>query len=271
MTTNSSGSGPDRRSSSRWTRGLAGAATALALSAGPALAQGTPAASSPWSFSITPYLWVSGIGGTVQSIDRAVPAQSISASFGDVMSHLNGMPFMGAAEARYDRFGLAMDLMYVSARSSFDTRTALHAGGSARVSQVIGSGLLTYRAYQSVEQNLDLGVGFRAFGLGGKLTLNPGLAPGRERSPSQSWANPIFAVRYHARLAEAWGATLYGDVGGTGSGNFTWQLFGTIDYSLTESITLRAGYRHLQFQFNGDRVRQNMSMSGPIIGATFRF
>jgi hypothetical protein len=34
---------------------------------------------------------------------------------------------------------------------------------------------------------------------------------------------------------------------------------------------MRIGYRHLQFQYYSDVLRQNMRMSGPILGATMQF
>lgn len=57
---------------------------------------------------------------------------------------------------------------------------------------------------------------------------------------------------------------------GAGS-QFTIQLLGTLDYRATDWLTLRAGYRHLHIDYQGDVLRLNIAMSGPILGATFQF
>ncbi|MGE0223223.1 MAG: hypothetical protein AB7F35_18145 [Acetobacteraceae bacterium] len=240
-----------------------------AVGAFPARAQETPA--PKWEFSLTPYLWIAGVSGTLETRNARVPAQNVSADFGDVLSHLNSIPVMGSAEVRYGRFGLSADLMAISVKSDISTRNVLFTGGSARLTQVIGSAVGSYRVVAGADQSLDLGIGVRAIGLSSKFTVNPGLLPGFERSPGVSWANAIAAVRYHIDLAPDWGVTLYGDVGGGPSSAFTWQVFGTVDYRLSDSTSLRAGYRHLHFAYTGEVLKQSIALSGPILGATIRF
>lgn len=231
----------------------------------------TPSATPGWSFSLTPYLWIAGVSGTMNTRRSAIPAQDVSVGFGDVLSHLNAVPIMGAMEVRYDRWGVTADLMAISVKGDIPTSNLLYSGGSARLTQIIGSAIGTYRVVRTQDQILDLGVGMRAFSLSSKITLNPGLLPGLERTPAASWVAGVAAVRYHVDLSPTWGLSVYGDIGTAGSSNLTWQVFGTVDYKWSESTSLRFGYRHLQFEYHGNRLSQKMSMSGPIIGATMWF
>lgn len=49
-------------------------------------------------------------------------------------------------------------------------------------------------------------------------------------------------------------------------------MIGTIDYALKSWVTLRLGYRSLNFNYQeGDNVGFNLHMKGPIFAATFRF
>ena len=48
------------------------------------------------------------------------------------------------------------------------------------------------------------------------------------------------------------------------------ERLGTVDYRISESTTMRIGLRHLQFEYDGNVLHQNMSMTGPIMGATVR-
>ena len=229
--------------------------------------------SSPaqWHFFITPYLWISGVGGTLKTPNPYIPDQEVEANFGDVLSHLNGVPIMGSAEARYGRFGVLADIIVVSVKSDIETRGVLFGGGNAELTQVIGSALGTYRVVDSARQSLDVGIGVRAFGLSTTFTVDPGLLRGFEKSPGQIWANAIAGVRYRLNVSGRWGLTAYADGGGGPDASVTWQAMATVDYRVGQSTTLRAGYRHLQFDYEGNRLHQNMSMSGPIVGATFQF
>ena len=58
-----------------------------------------------WQFYFTPYLWLSGLSGTASTANPVLPSQNLQASFGDILSRLDAIPVVGAAEARYGRFG----------------------------------------------------------------------------------------------------------------------------------------------------------------------
>jgi len=224
-----------------------------------------------WEFYVTPYLWFSGVSGTLKSLNRNIPEQNVEASFGNILSHLDAIPVMVSAEVRYGRFGLLTDIMAISVQSDIVTKNVLFTGGSANLTQVIGSALGTYRVLESGRQSLDVGIGVRAFGMSTKFSLNPGLLPGFSISPSASWADPIVGARYHIDLSPRWGLTAYADIGGGPNSQFTWQLLGSVDYRVASWVVMRIGYRNLRFQYESDALRQNMEMSGPILGATIQF
>src|SRR5579871_6555720 len=184
---------------------------------------------SQWQFYLTPYLWIAGVSGTLQTPNPRIPTQSASAGFGDIFSHLDAIPLMGAAEVRYGRFGMLADIMAISVKAGVQTNGPLFSGGSVRLTQVIGSMIGAYRIVDTPQQSLDAGIGVRAFGMATQFTLTSGVLPGFTRSPGASWANPIGAMRYHINLDPAWGLTAYGDAGGGANTQFTWQLLGTVD------------------------------------------
>ena len=68
-------------------------------------------------FYLTPYLWIAGVSGTSQTPFPGIPTQSASASFGQVLSHLDAIPIMGGAEVRYDWFGLLTDIIEISVKT----------------------------------------------------------------------------------------------------------------------------------------------------------
>lgn len=112
-------------------------------------------------FNFTPYLWVSGVTGTTSTRDPAIPSQTATASFGDLLGHLNSIPIIGALEVRYGRVGLLTDLMVISLKSDVQTNGIAFSGGSVRVTELISTILPTYRILEAGDQTLDLGVGAR--------------------------------------------------------------------------------------------------------------
>jgi hypothetical protein len=132
--------------------------------------------------------------------------------------------------------------------------------------------MFLYRAYALPDQYIDVGMGVRAWGLGGDISLNQGLLPAVSVSKGDSWADPLIAARYHRDLGNGVGATVYGDVGGFGIGaHVDWQVIATVDYALKDWIDLHAGFRSLNFNYSAQRAGLNVKMDGPLLAATFRF
>lgn len=234
-------------------------------------AQQAPGQPGP-SFHLTPYLWIAGISGDIGTPRRDAPDQSIDVSFRDTLSDLSGFAFMGAAEMRHGRFILIGDIMTLTVESDVTTRGALFSGGTGRVTATMGTVLTMLRAFEDGTHAFDMGFGLRPWRVSARLSLDAGALPARSLKPTLDWTDPVFAIRYGVRFDETWGATVVGDIGGFGAGSeLTWQLIGTVDYRINDWITLRAGYRHLQMETSRRGNELDISLSGPIIGTTFRF
>jgi hypothetical protein len=77
----------------------------ILLLALPAWAQGpTPPKPNPWSFQITPYLWVAGFEGDLSARGRSA---TVDPSFSDLVKDLD-FGAMLLAELRYDRWSLLL-------------------------------------------------------------------------------------------------------------------------------------------------------------------
>lgn len=249
---------------------------ALPMLLGSAAAQEAPAVSAPQqdlSFAVTPYLWIAGISGTVSTPFSRTPDRTVEASFGDTLSNLSGLAFMGSAEMRYGRFGLLADFLTLSVESDVSTpRDRLFAGGKGRFSTTMGSVIAAWRPWEDASNALDLGAGFRPWSVSTRLNLHEGLLAARTLRASANWVDPVLALRYSHRFTDRWSATFYGDVGGFGAGSqLTWQLLGTVDYRATNAISVRAGYRHMQVEHDRRGTDLDIGLSGPIMAVTFRF
>ena len=244
---------------------------AAALNA--ALAQDASAPGG-YQFFVTPYLWLASVHATTLTPLAREPQINSDVSTIDLLSHLEGAPFMGSAEVRYGSLGFLVDAIHLPVSTKITTRDIFFQGGNAALKADTGTGIALYRFFQDPVQFADVGLGFRAWGFSSNLTLNPGRLDGLALSRTGSWADPLIGGRYHRDLGNGFGLTAYGDVGGFGVGAHTdWQVLGTVDYSLSPSWDLHLGYRSLNFSITGSEGRFgfDVHMRGPILAGTFRF
>ena len=224
--------------------------------------------------SATPYLWLPWISAGIRPADTRLSSVSDTIGAGKVIDHLTWVPFMGQAEFRSGPYGVVFDYIHAPLKSGISTRNILFGGGTGDFTLNTGSAVFLYRVLALPDQNADIGLGFRAWGLDGEIALNQL----RRRLPpvtianGLSWADPLISGRYHFDFGNGIGATASGDLGGFGVGaHFDWQLVGTIDYALRPGLDLHAGFRSLNFSYGAPRANLNVNMYGPIISATFRF
>lgn len=222
--------------------------------------------------SATPYLWLAGPSVTTRTPLPNAPSVKSDRSALDTLGHLNGVPFLGAFEIRDDAFGFVGDFIHLPVATNITTRNVFFTGGTAALTANTGSALFLYRPYADALQYLDVGGGFRGWDFSAGLSLNGGLLPSVSVSRSASWFDGLFAVRYHRELGDGFGLTAYGDVG-AGGANIDWQLLGTVDYTANSWLTLRAGYRSLNFDYElgSSNLGFNVHLNGPIVAGTIQF
>jgi hypothetical protein len=251
---------------------------AFALSAGLSATAGaqpmpTQLPADGWTFTVTPYFWASGINGTVTTPFQRLPQRDVSADFDELFSDISGFVFMGSAEARKGRIMLVGDVYTVSLSAGFSTpNDVLFRGGDGELDLSFAQVTAMYRVVDEPWGLIDLGVGARAWWAGATLKLNSGLLPGQSASENASWVDPIAVARAQWRISEQFSLSAYGDVGGGGVGStFTWQAIGTLDWMPAPWVALRAGWRYLAIDYSKPTFAIDIGLSGPILGATFRF
>lgn len=249
---------------------LAGALGGLMLMASPASAQAPAATSDAWSFAASPYVWFSGLNGNV-----SVPAGSadFSSSFGDIFQSLK-FSAMGLVEARRGNVSILADTLYLNLQQGIPVPGSHGAfsGGSVRMQSAEVSAIGLYTLAEAQAGRFELGGGVRAWWFNTAINYSAGRLPARSTDSSTSWVDPIFAARGILRLNESLSLTAYGDVGGFGVGTqLTWQAMGTLDWRINERFSASVGYRHVHIDYERGRATIGVDLSGPIIGATYRF
>jgi hypothetical protein len=239
---------------------------------------------TPWEFSLTPYLWLPRVDASMRYETPGSGGSPVSMT--NLLQHLDGALFL-SGEARRGRWGLAADLVYCDFRKEGSNVTSV--GGAGGESEVpVNTATTTsltgymvsltgnYSLLRSATARMDLLGGFRYTHIGTTLdwsfaTAVEGL-PGRTGSVGQGvdlW-DAIVGLRGNLELGGGkWFVPYYLDAG-TGTSTFTWQGMAGIGYSFGWGDLLLV-YRYLSFEQGDDHPVQRFYLSGPALGATFRF
>jgi len=236
--------------------------------ASPEPADAPPPAKDGWQFATIGYAWFANAHGETDVIGPAAPV-GLDLSFSDVLKAFQ-FAFMGAAEARHDRFVALGDLTFIhlDTKKGIDIREQdfLDAELDSRTAEVTLLG--GYRVADSGPVIVDLLGGGRINFFKTTLQLD---GPNRsaDGSVKQTWFDPLVAARVGVPLGGKWSASLYGDLGGIVMGSdVTWQTVAGVDYQLKPKMSIGAGYRIYKVHFDEGDFLYDVAQKGPMI--TFR-
>jgi len=105
-----------------------------------------------------------------------------------------------------------------------------------------------------------------------RWSIAAGSFAARQRSGNETWVDPIIGLSGRVELGNGFALQAEGDVGGFGLvSDIDWQVLGTLQYEVADSITLDAGYRYLAVDYKNGGFLLDVALSGPIVGASTRF
>lgn len=180
---------------------------------------------------------------------------------------------MLAGEARHGRFGIIGDVMYMGLKVEGETPGPEFGSGTLDVNVLIGTFDGAYRFVDLPAVKLDGIAGARLFYVNADLALSNGILPARSGGISETWADPLIGMRALVPLPSGFFMQGYGDVGGFGisGGDLTYELYGGFGYKFNDWLSANMGYRYLDIQHQNGGFVFDVTMQGPLIGATLRF
>lgn len=234
------------------------AAIAVALAPAPATAQ-------DWSGQLTLYGWGAGFAGELTPFAGA-PTLSFDASLADVLEDLDAA-FFATGLARRGDLVIFADLTYTSSSRDGLVPPGVPASGEVTLrSLTLAAG---QRLATAGGTTFDVMGGIRAWSVDGLVSVPLG---GISVAPEQNFVDPILALRVNTPIAENWSLLGVFDVGGFGAGSeLTWQAAVIANYQASENLFLSVGYRHLYLDYRDGGTAFEGSMSGPLLGVTWRF
>jgi hypothetical protein len=259
-------------------RGIAAATLALIAAASEA---------QDWQFGLTPYIWLPNVEGTGTA--EAPPNGDAAPEFEigplDYLEHLDFV-LMLAGEARKGTWSLRADIVYVdfgnersSVKSVSDPNGAVEipvdAGTTTSISGLESQASIGYMFLDAPSLSIEILGGLRYLDISfdldwrfdGALDLLP--QSGRVSQTVQP-LDAIVGARGRFGFGNGkWFAPFHGDVG-AGDSDLTWQIFAGVGYAFSWGDLLLA-YRHLEYDQRHGDLLDGLSLSGPAVGASFRF
>jgi hypothetical protein len=230
----------------------------------PCLAQ-TP--SDEWKVTIAPYMMGAAMNGT-----SAVKGQELTVdlSTSDIFSNLQ-FGAMGLVVARKGAWGVGGDAIWMALGANGTTPGPIGITGSADLNQ----GAFAFYGLRNLGPAADVFFGGRVNTLQAKLRFN---GPAQFNTEgSKTWFDPIVGLQLRTPdTGNRFHAQVYTEIGGFGMGSdFTWQLFPTIGFNLTEGASVEFGYRWLDINYSsGENLtlfKYDVLTQAPVIGFAFRF
>ncbi|WP_248298155.1 hypothetical protein [Tabrizicola sp. YIM 78059] len=235
---------------------LAGAATFAPM----------PAAAEDWSGQVTLYGWGAGVTGDFTPFTDG-PTLSFDKSLSEVLQDLDGAFFVTGLARRGDLVLFADFTYSASSREGLLPPVGAPASGEVTIRS------LTLAAGQRFDvgggTTVDAMGGLRAWRLDGQVSVP---LVGIRIAPTADFVDPILALRVNTPLADRWSLLGYLDLGGFGVGSdLTYQVAVTANYQMNDSLYLSVGWRHLYIDYSDGGTVFKGSMTGPLLGATWRF
>jgi hypothetical protein len=254
--------------------------------------------SPSWSFAITPYIWLPAISANLRvSRPRGGAVDSnVGAGIGDYISDLNFALMLGGM-ARYGRFSVLTDLVYVNASLTsdvsrlssvnlgpgpIDIRRGRQIASGTRMAETVWSLAGGYTLLEGRWGNLDAVGGLRMLNLGStsnfQLTANiqgpnnaVALTRGGGLTIDANYVDAIGGVTGRINILNSkFYLPFYIDAGG-GALPFTWQVYSGVAYKATTWADISIGYRYLAFRNGRSTGVRNLSFAGAILAANVHF
>jgi len=238
-----------------------------------------------WDFQFTPYFWLADLDGdsTLSGITG-----SADLDFSELWDFVD-FGASGRLEACKGRWGFFLDGSYLDLGADYtaslgpaviDTEVDLR--------QTIVDIGLAYRLIQEPvgrdgDQSLTLeslgGVRYEYLKQEAELNVIAGpFAAGTTIGGDEEWVEPFVGARLTWGITKTFAAAIRGDIGGFGIGSasdLTWNLLAGVDWQFRKNMSLKAGYRILDIDYERGSGTSTFGldaqMKGPILGLSIYF
>lgn len=230
-----------------------------------------PAAEAAPEWNVTPYLWAAGFDGTVGTAGgNAGLGDRVSLEFNKFEDNLTLGGFMLNGSWRDGRWTAFGDWTWAKVESDAPTRVPnLYGSVNGEVKGNIVQGNVGYDFGAGGPSHLDVFAGVRYYDLDITMGLTGGALPAIDLKGDAQWVDGVVGVRWATQFAQNWQGYVQADVGAGGS-NLSWQAIGAVGYRFNWGSII-GGWRYLKVDYDDGPYVLDAALTGPFLGASFRF
>jgi len=217
-----------------------------------------PAAADGWDHQIAPYIWGTGLDGTI----GIGPVQtSVDLSFSDILETLDGGILVHYEGSKGD-WTILSDLVFTDVGTSSDL-----------VDTDYKQTIFELGAARAVKPGFEVLFGLRWNDNDAEIrVLGPGGVIDARAEGDVSWTDPFVGGRWKAELSDKWALQTRLDAGGFGVGSdLTWNASLTALYKATQKVTVGVGYRVVDVDYDDAPLVYDVQMPGALLGVGFSF
>ncbi|WEK51518.1 MAG: hypothetical protein P0Y66_05795 [Candidatus Kaistia colombiensis] len=226
--------------------------------------QEAPVAAPGWTFIVAPYAWAPSMSGNVGYGDVKA---DFNVDFSQLLNHLD-FAGMGVVEARYDRFSIFSDLLFMKLSADAKLPQGLDAELGTELLQWTPAA--AYSVIKTGRGNFDVMAGARLWSVETSLGLSDESERQLNRSHTATWVDAIVGVKGQYSVTDSVFVNGWALAGGGGSTS-TWDLLGAVGYKVNDRFQAMAGYRAQGVDYRNGPFDFNAVIQGPILGATIKF
>lgn len=237
------------------------------------LAAVLPAHAEDWQVTFTPYVWASDIETTAGG-SRVAATSKID--FDDVLPIVDAA-WMSMLEARKGNWSLMNDTVYMKLSEGASVHSDLDFVSGANLSASFQQATVDMMAGYTPDNShttFFTGLRYNYLKISTKTNIVTPLPAGsfsRNGSRNEDWIDPVIGVRQVFPLGTALSATAQVDVGGGYDSEFSSVSTVSLNYAVSDSVKLRAGYRYARIDKDDDELLFDQTAKGVLIGAQFAF
>lgn len=223
-----------------------------------------------WQFYANLYGWMPNIYG------KSATDTKIEIDLDDILDNLE-FTVMSTVGVKKDKWEFAVDVVYLDLEDKKKQTenplgidpVNLHA--DLKLQSWILTPHVAYNIIENEKFKLNLLAGARYLYLDVDLKVKIDGLRDHERSGSDSGSvwDAIVGLKGEVTLNKKWFMSYYADIG-TGESDLTFNLFGGLGYRFNK-VDLIAGWRYLRWNFDDNKALDNLYISGPIAGISYRF
>lgn len=246
------------------------------------------------TFSVQPYVWLPVLEADLNfsTPSGSSGAPSVKVEPDDYLEDLSAAVIL-TTEARKGKWSFTADFIYMELESSennvksvdfqrLQTSIPIDTGSDVDMKNFISTFGGGYQVIDNHRLKMDVVAGFRYLWIEARLNwrlasdvTDPDSGQTFERSGSHKEDDDIWNA-----IGGFTGRFLLGETNffipfhvdvGAGDSDLTWQVFSALGYTFNDRIDAMLGFRHMEFEKDGNELIEDLSLSGPVLGMRFSF